>query len=115
MTSFVSPDKHVKQSAEEDVSSIALTSEWKLISAHNLTVGLIDPLFIFQLYDKINTKSSPQIRNPPSDAVQRAKEVSKCMLLFSHTYIHAVCVTNAVSHSSIFLLFTTHLCLLRLH
>uniref|UniRef100_A0AAR2J896 Peripheral plasma membrane protein CASK n=1 Tax=Pygocentrus nattereri TaxID=42514 RepID=A0AAR2J896_PYGNA len=29
----------------------------------------------FQLYDKINTKSSPQIRNPPSDAVQRAKEV----------------------------------------
>ncbi|KAL0587747.1 Peripheral plasma membrane protein CASK, partial [Plecturocebus cupreus] len=26
------------------------------------------------LYDKINTKSSPQIRNPPSDAVQRAKE-----------------------------------------
>uniref|UniRef100_A0A4W6EJ03 Calcium/calmodulin dependent serine protein kinase n=1 Tax=Lates calcarifer TaxID=8187 RepID=A0A4W6EJ03_LATCA len=27
------------------------------------------------LYDKINTKSSPQIRNPPSDAVQRAKEV----------------------------------------
>uniref|UniRef100_A0A8D0G2T0 Peripheral plasma membrane protein CASK n=1 Tax=Strix occidentalis caurina TaxID=311401 RepID=A0A8D0G2T0_STROC len=30
---------------------------------------------LFQLYDKINTKSSPQIRNPPSDAVQRAKEV----------------------------------------
>ncbi|CAK6959090.1 peripheral plasma membrane protein CASK isoform X7, partial [Scomber scombrus] len=28
------------------------------------------------LYDKINTKSSPQIRNPPSDAVQRAKESS---------------------------------------
>ncbi|KAI6079507.1 Peripheral plasma membrane protein CASK isoform X11 [Aix galericulata] len=28
-----------------------------------------------KLYDKINTKSSPQIRNPPSDAVQRAKEV----------------------------------------
>ncbi|KAJ3591905.1 hypothetical protein NHX12_007035, partial [Muraenolepis orangiensis] len=27
------------------------------------------------LYDKINTKSSPQIRNAPSDAVQRAKEV----------------------------------------
>uniref|UniRef100_A0A671TCQ0 Peripheral plasma membrane protein CASK n=1 Tax=Sinocyclocheilus anshuiensis TaxID=1608454 RepID=A0A671TCQ0_9TELE len=27
------------------------------------------------LYDKINTKSSPQIRNPASDAVQRAKEV----------------------------------------
>lgn len=33
-------------------------------------------LLCFQLYDKINTKSSPQIRNPPSDAVQRAKEVS---------------------------------------
>ncbi|RXM31628.1 Peripheral plasma membrane protein CASK [Acipenser ruthenus] len=28
-----------------------------------------------KLYDKINTKSSPQIRNPTSDAVQRAKEV----------------------------------------
>uniref|UniRef100_A0A672PP91 Peripheral plasma membrane protein CASK n=1 Tax=Sinocyclocheilus grahami TaxID=75366 RepID=A0A672PP91_SINGR len=27
------------------------------------------------LYDKINTRSSPQIRNPASDAVQRAKEV----------------------------------------
>uniref|UniRef100_A0A3Q4HS53 Calcium/calmodulin dependent serine protein kinase n=1 Tax=Neolamprologus brichardi TaxID=32507 RepID=A0A3Q4HS53_NEOBR len=32
-------------------------------------------LSVFWLYDKINTKSSPQIRNPPSDAVQRAKEV----------------------------------------
>lgn len=31
----------------------------------------------FQLYDKINTRSSPQIRNPPSDGVQRAKEVRK--------------------------------------
>lgn len=31
----------------------------------------------FQLYDKINTRSSPQIRNPPSDGVQRAKEVKK--------------------------------------
>uniref|UniRef100_A0A8D0L4E2 Peripheral plasma membrane protein CASK n=1 Tax=Sphenodon punctatus TaxID=8508 RepID=A0A8D0L4E2_SPHPU len=30
---------------------------------------------LLELYDKINTKSSPQIRNPPSDAVQRAKEV----------------------------------------
>ncbi|XP_028848055.1 peripheral plasma membrane protein CASK isoform X9 [Denticeps clupeoides] len=29
---------------------------------------------LLDLYDKINTKSSPQIRNPPSDAVQRAKE-----------------------------------------
>uniref|UniRef100_A0A8C4JX36 Peripheral plasma membrane protein CASK n=1 Tax=Dromaius novaehollandiae TaxID=8790 RepID=A0A8C4JX36_DRONO len=37
---------------------------------------LLDFVFLlFQLYDKINTKSSPQIRNPPSDAVQRAKEV----------------------------------------
>lgn len=32
----------------------------------------------FQLYDKINSRSSPQIRNPPSDGVQRAKEVRKC-------------------------------------
>ncbi|XP_036396488.1 peripheral plasma membrane protein CASK isoform X1 [Megalops cyprinoides] len=31
---------------------------------------------LLDLYDKINTKSSPQIRNPPSDAVQRAKEKS---------------------------------------
>ncbi|XP_029785268.1 peripheral plasma membrane protein CASK isoform X3 [Suricata suricatta] len=30
---------------------------------------------LLDLYDKINTKSSPQIRNPPSDAVHRAKEV----------------------------------------
>ncbi|XP_073523362.1 peripheral plasma membrane protein CASK isoform X12 [Phyllobates terribilis] len=30
---------------------------------------------LLDLYDKINTKSSAQIRNPPSDAVQRAKEV----------------------------------------
>ncbi|XP_026068588.1 peripheral plasma membrane protein CASK-like isoform X5 [Carassius auratus] len=30
---------------------------------------------LLDLYDKINTRSSPQIRNPPSDAVQRAKEV----------------------------------------
>ncbi|XP_076857485.1 peripheral plasma membrane protein CASK isoform X3 [Brachyhypopomus gauderio] len=29
---------------------------------------------LLDLYDKINTKSSPQIRNPASDAVQRAKE-----------------------------------------
>ncbi|XP_026073626.1 peripheral plasma membrane protein CASK-like isoform X5 [Carassius auratus] len=30
---------------------------------------------LLELYDKINTKSSQQIRNPTSDAVQRAKEV----------------------------------------
>ncbi|XP_061579241.1 peripheral plasma membrane protein CASK isoform X9 [Cololabis saira] len=30
---------------------------------------------LLDLYDKINTKSSPHIRNPSSDAVQRAKEV----------------------------------------
>ncbi|XP_019732466.1 peripheral plasma membrane protein CASK isoform X2 [Hippocampus comes] len=30
---------------------------------------------LLDLYDKINTKSSPQIRNPSSDGVQRAKEV----------------------------------------
>lgn len=30
---------------------------------------------LLDLYDKINTKSSSQIRNPASDAVQRAKEV----------------------------------------
>ncbi|XP_029301069.1 peripheral plasma membrane protein CASK isoform X10 [Cottoperca gobio] len=30
---------------------------------------------LLDLYDKINTRSSPQIRNPPSDGVQRAREV----------------------------------------
>ncbi|XP_061547215.1 peripheral plasma membrane protein CASK isoform X16 [Phycodurus eques] len=30
---------------------------------------------LLDLYDKINTKSSPQIRNPSGDGVQRAKEV----------------------------------------
>ncbi|XP_041699910.1 peripheral plasma membrane protein CASK-like isoform X16 [Coregonus clupeaformis] len=30
---------------------------------------------LLDLYDKINTKSSAQIRNPPSNTVQRAKEV----------------------------------------
>ncbi|XP_061143074.1 peripheral plasma membrane protein CASK isoform X19 [Syngnathus typhle] len=30
---------------------------------------------LLDLYDKINTRSSPQIRNPSSDGVQRAKEV----------------------------------------
>ncbi|XP_072369951.1 peripheral plasma membrane protein CASK isoform X3 [Scyliorhinus torazame] len=38
---------------------------------------------LLDLYDKINTKSSPQIRNPPSDAVQRAKErlAKNCCIL----------------------------------
>ncbi|KAM9802126.1 peripheral plasma membrane protein CASK isoform 15-T15 [Syngnathus typhle] len=31
---------------------------------------------LLDLYDKINTRSSPQIRNPSSDGVQRAKETS---------------------------------------
>ncbi|KAM6945573.1 peripheral plasma membrane protein CASK-like isoform 2-T2 [Aplochiton taeniatus] len=30
---------------------------------------------LLDLYDKINTRSAPGIRNPPSDGVQRAKEV----------------------------------------
>ncbi|XP_078265337.1 peripheral plasma membrane protein CASK isoform X2 [Rhinoraja longicauda] len=37
---------------------------------------------LLDLYDKINTKSSPQIRNPPSDAVQRAKEVLEEILCY---------------------------------
>lgn len=40
----------------------------------------LQPLLSFQLYDKINTRSSPQIRNPPSDGVQRAKEVKTLFL-----------------------------------
>lgn len=39
---------------------------------------------LLQLYDKINTRSSPLIRNPPSDAVQRAKEVSGTSAHLSH-------------------------------
>uniref|UniRef100_A0AAZ3RC15 Calcium/calmodulin-dependent serine protein kinase b n=1 Tax=Oncorhynchus tshawytscha TaxID=74940 RepID=A0AAZ3RC15_ONCTS len=35
---------------------------------------------LLDLYDQINTRSSPQIRNPPSDGVQRAKEVSGLVL-----------------------------------
>ncbi|XP_061648143.1 peripheral plasma membrane protein CASK isoform X3 [Phyllopteryx taeniolatus] len=35
---------------------------------------------LLDLYDKINTKSSPQIRNPSGDGVQRAKECFLCQL-----------------------------------
>lgn len=45
---------------------------------------------LFQLYDKINTKTSPQIRNPPSDAVQRAKEVNER----SHSHKHTLSVLH---------------------
>ncbi|XP_039510464.1 calcium/calmodulin-dependent serine protein kinase b isoform X6 [Pimephales promelas] len=38
---------------------------------------------LLDLYDKINTRSSPQIRNPPSDAVQRAKEVLETLSCYS--------------------------------
>ncbi|XP_017164672.1 peripheral plasma membrane protein CASK [Poecilia reticulata] len=39
-----------------------------------------------ELYDKINTKSTPQIRNPPSDAVQRAKEVLEEISCYPEKY-----------------------------
>ncbi|XP_067314763.1 calcium/calmodulin-dependent serine protein kinase b isoform X10 [Pseudorasbora parva] len=38
---------------------------------------------LLDLYDKINTRSSPQIRNPPSDAVQRAKEVLETLSCYT--------------------------------
>ncbi|XP_035994768.1 peripheral plasma membrane protein CASK isoform X15 [Fundulus heteroclitus] len=41
---------------------------------------------LLDLYDKINTKSTPQIRNPPSDAVQRAKEVLEEISCYSEKY-----------------------------
>uniref|UniRef100_A0A8C7XYB6 Calcium/calmodulin dependent serine protein kinase n=1 Tax=Oryzias sinensis TaxID=183150 RepID=A0A8C7XYB6_9TELE len=51
---------------------------------------------LLDLYDKINTKSSPQIRTPPSDAVQRAKENS-----FrdgaSDALMHLECVLEEIS------------------
>lgn len=47
-------------------------------------------LFFCQLYDKINTRSSPQIRNPPSDGVQRAKEVREQLILKQETIKAAV-------------------------
>ncbi|XP_075914453.1 peripheral plasma membrane protein CASK isoform X3 [Petromyzon marinus] len=39
---------------------------------------------LLDLYDKINSKSSPQIRNPPSDGVQRAKEVLETVATYPH-------------------------------
>uniref|UniRef100_A0A3B3YN42 Peripheral plasma membrane protein CASK n=1 Tax=Poecilia mexicana TaxID=48701 RepID=A0A3B3YN42_9TELE len=41
---------------------------------------------LLDLYDKINTKSTPQIRNPPSDAVQRAKEVLEEISCYPEKY-----------------------------
>ncbi|XP_047227355.1 peripheral plasma membrane protein CASK isoform X11 [Girardinichthys multiradiatus] len=41
---------------------------------------------LLDLYDKINTKSTPQIRNPPSDAVQRAKRVLEEISCYSEKY-----------------------------
>ncbi|XP_054915729.1 peripheral plasma membrane protein CASK isoform X11 [Poeciliopsis prolifica] len=41
---------------------------------------------LLDLYDKINTKSTPQIRNPPSDAVQRAKEVLEEIVCYPEKY-----------------------------
>uniref|UniRef100_A0A3Q3W2X2 Peripheral plasma membrane protein CASK n=1 Tax=Mola mola TaxID=94237 RepID=A0A3Q3W2X2_MOLML len=41
---------------------------------------------LLDLYDKINTKSSPQIRNPPTDAVQRAKEVLEELSCYPENY-----------------------------
>uniref|UniRef100_A0A3B5MSD0 Peripheral plasma membrane protein CASK n=1 Tax=Xiphophorus couchianus TaxID=32473 RepID=A0A3B5MSD0_9TELE len=41
---------------------------------------------LLDLYDKINTKSTPQIRNPPSDAVQRAKEVLEEIACYPEKY-----------------------------
>uniref|UniRef100_A0A3Q2QI95 Peripheral plasma membrane protein CASK n=1 Tax=Fundulus heteroclitus TaxID=8078 RepID=A0A3Q2QI95_FUNHE len=41
---------------------------------------------LLDLYDKINTKSTPQIRNPSSDAVQRAKEVLEEISCYSEKY-----------------------------
>ncbi|KAM8858302.1 peripheral plasma membrane protein CASK isoform X13 [Synchiropus splendidus] len=41
---------------------------------------------LLDLYDKINTKSSPQIRNAPSDAVQRAKEVLEEISCYSENH-----------------------------
>uniref|UniRef100_A0AAZ3P5Z1 Peripheral plasma membrane protein CASK n=1 Tax=Oncorhynchus tshawytscha TaxID=74940 RepID=A0AAZ3P5Z1_ONCTS len=55
---------------------------------------------LLDLYDKINTKSSPQIRNPPSNTVQRAKEVSACTHTHSHTHTHTLiqyCVLEEIS------------------
>uniref|UniRef100_A0A8C2MGK0 Peripheral plasma membrane protein CASK n=1 Tax=Cricetulus griseus TaxID=10029 RepID=A0A8C2MGK0_CRIGR len=50
---------------------------------------------LLDLYDKINTKSSPQIRNPPSDAVQRAKEVSD---IFSSKHLALLQTHDVVAH-----------------
>ncbi|XP_034429153.1 peripheral plasma membrane protein CASK isoform X17 [Hippoglossus hippoglossus] len=41
---------------------------------------------LLDLYDKINTRSSPQIRNPASDGVQRAKEVLEEISCYSENH-----------------------------
>ncbi|XP_069388875.1 peripheral plasma membrane protein CASK isoform X25 [Paralichthys olivaceus] len=41
---------------------------------------------LLDLYDKINTRSSPQIRNPVSDGVQRAKEVLEEISCYSENH-----------------------------
>uniref|UniRef100_A0A3B3BG74 Calcium/calmodulin-dependent serine protein kinase b n=1 Tax=Oryzias melastigma TaxID=30732 RepID=A0A3B3BG74_ORYME len=56
--------------------SLALDQRCSTASLPRLSVSA-NLLVSFQLYDKINTRSSPQIRNPPSDGVQRAKEVRR--------------------------------------
>uniref|UniRef100_A0A671Q4R3 Peripheral plasma membrane protein CASK n=1 Tax=Sinocyclocheilus anshuiensis TaxID=1608454 RepID=A0A671Q4R3_9TELE len=50
------------------------TTSWSSVQSF-LDLSCVSVDHEIHLYDKINTRSSPQIRNPASDAVQRAKEV----------------------------------------
>uniref|UniRef100_A0A3P8TZR4 Peripheral plasma membrane protein CASK n=1 Tax=Amphiprion percula TaxID=161767 RepID=A0A3P8TZR4_AMPPE len=60
----------------EEIHALTDCSEKDMDFLHSVFQDQINHmLHHLLLYDKINTRSSPQIRNPPSDGVQRAKEV----------------------------------------
>lgn len=97
----ISSGRLVDRSADHETPLITSTSPRgpALSSIVRPTDRLTDFYLLFQLYDKINTKSSPQIRNPPSDAVQRAKEVNRRTHMSSHQHerIFASCFSSSSS------------------
>ncbi|XP_016322835.1 peripheral plasma membrane protein CASK [Sinocyclocheilus anshuiensis] len=76
------PPEELPDFSEDPTSSGLLAEERAVSQVHPIGTNFVWSLTLVLvgfsldvLYDKINTKSSPQIRNPASDAVQRAKEV----------------------------------------
>uniref|UniRef100_A0A3P9Q9N0 Peripheral plasma membrane protein CASK n=1 Tax=Poecilia reticulata TaxID=8081 RepID=A0A3P9Q9N0_POERE len=93
------PPEELNDFSEDPTSSGALSAHPSSLAENTASLlhGVIDGaslstdsltgfLLYFQLYDKINTKSTPQIRNPPSDAVQRAKEVLEEISCYPEKY-----------------------------